>query len=162
MPSEQAIRLYQEIGSLNVEQQLYILNRLLLDSLRAHSVKRNLNINGLRGLGKEIWKGYRCPRIRRSGAQLVGLDEILETHKRWVIDTAPVIYLIEENLTYLHLVDKIFSRLSRAGQNIFAFTSLLTLTEVLTHPLRQSNRELAERYREFLLKSHKFCFVSCR
>lgn len=56
MVNDQAIRLYKEIASLSMEQQLYILNRLFMDTLRALSGERHLDINGLRGLGKEIWQ----------------------------------------------------------------------------------------------------------
>lgn len=85
------------------------------------------------------------------------LDEILKSHTRWVIDTAPIIYYIEENPAYLHVVDKIFSRLSSYNsESVFAFSSIVTLTEVLTHPLRHHDQELAGRYRRFLLKSHNF------
>lgn len=50
-------RLYKEIKSLNLEQQLYILNRLFMDMLRTMTVQPHLDITGLRGLGKEIWQG---------------------------------------------------------------------------------------------------------
>jgi len=87
----------------------------------------------------------------------VELDEILKSHTRWVIDTAPIIYYSEENPAYLHVVDKIFSRLnSPNGESAFAFSPIVTLSEVLTHPLRHNDQELAGRYREFLLKSHNF------
>ena len=54
---DQTVRLYKEITSLSMQQQLYILNRLFMDTIRALSGERNLDINGLRGLGKEIWQG---------------------------------------------------------------------------------------------------------
>jgi hypothetical protein len=57
MFNDQAIRLYKEIASLSMQQQLYILNRLFMDTLHALSNERHLDINGLRGLGKEIWQG---------------------------------------------------------------------------------------------------------
>jgi len=57
MPNAQATRLYGEILSLNTEQQLYILNRLLQHTLRTISTESRLDITGLRGLGKEIWQG---------------------------------------------------------------------------------------------------------
>lgn len=57
MVTEQAARLYQEITSLQLEQQLYILNRLFTDTLRTLTPVPRLDITGLRGLGKEIWQG---------------------------------------------------------------------------------------------------------
>jgi len=56
MVTEQAARLYKEITSLKLEQQLYILNRLFMDMLRTLTTEPRLDITGLRGLGKEIWQ----------------------------------------------------------------------------------------------------------
>ena len=57
MVQEQALRIYNEITVLNLEQQLYILNRLLADAIRRITPEPSLDITGLRGLGKEIWRG---------------------------------------------------------------------------------------------------------
>lgn len=57
MADDQAIRLYKEISSLSMQQRLYILNRLFRDTLHTLSGERHLDINGLRGLGREIWQG---------------------------------------------------------------------------------------------------------
>lgn len=67
------------------------------------------------------------------------------------LDTAPVIYFIEENPTYLEAVRHFFSS---ADKGDFAVvTSTVTLLEVLVHPLRSNNRELASEYRDILLGS---------
>lgn len=65
------------------------------------------------------------------------------------VDTTPLIYFIEENRDYIHLVQPFFEALDRA--EFTAVTSVVTLLEVLVHPLRRGDRELAERYREILL-----------
>jgi hypothetical protein len=57
MIAQQTTRLYNEITALNLEQQLYILNRLFMDTLRKLPTGPRLDITGLRGLGKEIWQG---------------------------------------------------------------------------------------------------------
>ena len=57
MVQEQAVRIYKEIAVLSMEQQLYILNRLFTDALRQVKPEPLLDITGLRGLGKEIWRG---------------------------------------------------------------------------------------------------------
>ena len=67
------------------------------------------------------------------------------------VDTAPIIYFIEEHPDYLPLVRPFFEAVDRG--EIRAVTSVITLLEVLIHPLRQGNLELAEQYREFLLNS---------
>lgn len=86
----------------------------------------------------------------------MGIEEVLNAHTHWLIDTAPVIYYIEEHPKYLPLVDEIFPKLSNDGTNIYAFSSIITLTELLPHPLRQNNQDLANRYRDFLLHSRNF------
>jgi len=65
------------------------------------------------------------------------------------LDTAPLIYFIEENPTYLAVMRPFFEAVDRT--EIQAVTSVLTLTEVLVHPLRSGDRRLADRYRQILL-----------
>ena len=65
------------------------------------------------------------------------------------LDTAPLIYLIEENPIYLPVVRPFFEALDRAEFQIV--TSVLTLTEVLVHPMRHGDHELADQYRRILL-----------
>jgi predicted nucleic acid-binding protein len=86
----------------------------------------------------------------------MGIEEILNAHTHWVIDTAPIIYYIEEHPKYLPTIDMIFPRLGSARNSIYALSSIITLTEVLPHPLRQNNPELAQRYRDFLIHSRNF------
>lgn len=65
------------------------------------------------------------------------------------LDTAPLIYLIEQNQTYLELVRAFFEAMNRGEFQVV--TSTLTLTEVLVHPLRSNNLALATRYRDIIL-----------
>jgi predicted nucleic acid-binding protein len=67
------------------------------------------------------------------------------------LDTAPLIYFVEERAKYLPLVDPFFEAVERG--EIEVVTSTLTLTEVLVHPFRQGNRIIAERYSRILLNS---------
>jgi len=53
------------------------------------------------------------------------------------LDTAPLIYFIEQNELYLELVRTFFGAMSRGEFQVI--TSTLTLTEVLVHPLRSGN-----------------------
>jgi hypothetical protein len=50
------------------------------------------------------------------------------------LDTAPLIYFIEQNEAYLKLVRPFFQAMSQGEFQVV--TSVLTLTEVLVHPLR--------------------------
>ena len=64
------------------------------------------------------------------------------------LDTAPLIYFIEQNSTYLESVRAFFTAMSRGEFRVA--TSTLTLTEVLVHPLRAGNAELAREYRDII------------
>ncbi len=65
------------------------------------------------------------------------------------LDTAPLIYFIEQNEAYLELVRAFFRTMSQGEFQVV--TSTLTLTEVLVHPLRSGNIELAKQYRNVVL-----------
>lgn len=67
------------------------------------------------------------------------------------IDSAPLIYLVERHPAYGPLVREIVAR-AVAG-DLELVTSTLTLTEVLTHPIRIGAHEIAAVYREVLLRS---------
>jgi predicted nucleic acid-binding protein len=64
------------------------------------------------------------------------------------LDTAPLIYFIEEHPRYLKTVKPFFQALSRGEFRVV--TSIITLLEVLIHPLRRGNTELACQYRDIL------------
>ncbi|MBO0352207.1 hypothetical protein J0895_24615 [Phormidium pseudopriestleyi FRX01] len=74
--------------------------------------------------------------INQLQGQLVGLD------------TAPLIYFIEENPTYINMMDAFFEAMERGEFRVV--TSVITLLEVLVYPLRQLDRTLADRYRNIL------------
>jgi predicted nucleic acid-binding protein len=67
------------------------------------------------------------------------------------LDTAPLIYFIEENPTYLEAVKLFFEAMDRSDFTVV--TSTVTLLEVLVHPLRSNNTALAAEYRDILLNS---------
>ena len=67
------------------------------------------------------------------------------------LDTAPLIYFIEENPAYINKVQSFFDGMERGDFEVV--TSTVTLLEVLVHPLREENAELAAEYRDILLKS---------
>jgi len=67
------------------------------------------------------------------------------------LDTAPLIYFIEENSTYIEKVKVFFEAMERGS--FLVVTSTVTLLEVLVHPLRSNNRKLAAEYRDILLNS---------
>lgn len=64
------------------------------------------------------------------------------------LDTAPLIYFIERNSTYLEMTRLFFRALNRGEFRVV--TSVLTLLEVLIYPLRQGDTTLAQQYRDIL------------
>ena len=74
------------------------------------------------------------------------------------LDTAPLIYFIEQNLTYLEIVRGFFQGISTGEFQVV--TSILTLTEVMVYPLRAGNIELAQQYREILFYEENLTTVS--
>jgi len=67
------------------------------------------------------------------------------------LDTAPLIYFIEQNPTYREVVDPFFESLAEG--RFRAVTSVVTLLEVLVHPLRHGDEALAQQYRNILLNA---------
>ena len=73
------------------------------------------------------------------------------------LDTAPLIYFIEQNPNYLEMMRLFFRSFDRGDFRIV--TSTVTLVEVLVHPLRQRNTLLAQEYREILLNQESLNVV---
>ncbi|MEW6772258.1 MAG: PIN domain-containing protein, partial [Bacillota bacterium] len=67
------------------------------------------------------------------------------------LDTAPFIYFIEENQTYLPVIRPFFEALDRGSFS--GITSAVTLLEVLVQPFRLNDEDTAQRYREILLNA---------
>lgn len=66
-------------------------------------------------------------------------------------DTSPFIYLIERHPQYVDRVRQVFSRIDSG--TMLGFSSVLTLTEVLTQPIQHGNDVVQAEYRAFLLGS---------
>jgi predicted nucleic acid-binding protein len=67
------------------------------------------------------------------------------------IDTAIVIYFIEEHPKFLHLILPLFRDADQGKRDLI--TSAVTLLEVLVVPYRAGNRALADRYEALLTRS---------
>lgn len=67
------------------------------------------------------------------------------------LDTAPLIYYIEEHHRYLEFVESLFNA-AESGR-ITIVTSTITMIEVLTQPYRVGHDEIAKNYRESLQAS---------
>jgi len=73
------------------------------------------------------------------------------TNKIVFLDTAPLIYYIEENKQYSPILDKLFLA-NNKGKFLFQ-TSVITLLEVLVLPMRQNEQKLVEQYQNILCNS---------
>ena len=73
------------------------------------------------------------------------------------LDTAPLIYFIEQNPKYLEMMLLFFKSFNRGDFRIV--TSTVTLVEVLVHPLRQKNTALAQEYCEILMNQESLTVV---
>ena len=70
------------------------------------------------------------------------------------LDTAPLINYIEDRPTYAKMLAPFFEALK--NNKVQVVTSVVTLLEVLVHPIRNNDTELAERYRTVLSESTGF------
>ena len=69
------------------------------------------------------------------------------------LDTSIFIYFIEENPKYYNLLKDIFGRCYSGTKPLKLVTSIITLIEVLTKPMKLGNTDLAKKYRDILLNS---------
>ncbi len=67
------------------------------------------------------------------------------------LDTAPLIYFIEKNPTYVDTMRLFFRALNQGEFTVI--TSVVTIAEALVYPLRQGNTTLAQQYRDILFNS---------
>ena len=80
------------------------------------------------------------------------MDQVRELHGRILaLDTAPLIYYIEDHPTYAQRIDPFFEALEQV--ELTMVTSTITLVEVLVQPYRHSNMQLLQRYRTILLNA---------
>ncbi len=86
------------------------------------------------------------------------LEQVLRGVSRIGLDTPLLIYFVEAHPRYDALVVPIFERIERGM--LVGCTSVITLTEVLVHPLRQGRGDLAQQYRRLLLNSANFEVVA--
>ena len=82
------------------------------------------------------------------------LDDALKGISTFGFDTSPIIYFVEANPTYDALVTNIFRRIENG--DISGVTSVISLCQVMIHPLRNNDKKLLFRYREILTRSPHF------
>ena len=82
------------------------------------------------------------------------IDNALSGVTKLGIDTQIVIYFVEAHPKYDIPVTEAFQRIAESA--LIGVTSVITLIEVLIHPLRQGNIHLQQEYRDLLLHSRNF------
>ncbi len=86
------------------------------------------------------------------------LSEALTEVARLAIDTAPFIYLVERHPTYFTMMQTIVGHLTK--NSLVATSSTLTLTEVLTLPIKLNKPMLVIEYEAILLNSTGFHLIA--
>lgn len=74
------------------------------------------------------------------------------------IDTAPLIYFIEESPAYATVVDPFFEALQHG--EFAVVTSVMSLLEALVVPLRRGDTDLARKYRDILSETRGLTTMS--
>jgi hypothetical protein len=90
------------------------------------------------------------------GRTFVKITDALRDVQRLCIETAPLIYYVEEHPEYIAKMDAIIQAVD--DQSIEAFSSIITLTEVLNRPMKTGSKKLEQEYRDILVNSA--CMVS--
>jgi predicted nucleic acid-binding protein len=91
------------------------------------------------------------------GSSTVKLVDALRGVQRLAIETAPIIYFIEKHPSYLSIMREVL-KLVEAG-TIEGVTSTITVTEVLSHPIKMQNQQLVKSYRNILMNSKNLSTV---
>lgn len=73
------------------------------------------------------------------------------------LDTAPIIYFVEKHPDYLQKMRYVFQRID-IGQ-IIAYSTVITLTEVLHFPIQQNATQLIKDYEDILQNSKNFQLI---
>ena len=85
------------------------------------------------------------------------VSERLQSVSRLFLDTAPVVYYVEEDARYLPRVDVVFERLDSGA--VFAVTSPVTLAECLVMPLRTGQHELQQAFIDLVASGSNVDFL---
>jgi len=86
------------------------------------------------------------------------IDKALDGVAYLFLDTAPVIYFVEQNPRYLTLTERVFSHIDN-GQ-ITAVTSPITLSECLVIPYRSGNTNLQIDFFDLIVHGKNTHFAS--
>lgn len=89
---------------------------------------------------------------------MVKLDDALAGVTKLGFDTAPLIYFVERHPSYVDIMREVIRRVDIGI--IAAYTSVISLTEVLVQPKRAGDTRLEFEYQDLLLHSHNFAMLA--
>lgn len=73
------------------------------------------------------------------------------------VDTAPFIYYFEKHSRYFPVMEDFFNQLYNTNAQMV--TSLVTYIELTTQPVRQDDKQLARKYRDYLCYSENIALM---
>lgn len=85
------------------------------------------------------------------------LDTALQGIDRLYIDSAPLIYYVEQHVDFFAPMVQIVHHIESTSVQVF--TSVIALTEVMVQPLRTDNTELAQEYHDILVARNELALV---
>lgn len=86
------------------------------------------------------------------------LETAFDGISKLYVDSAPLIYYVEENIAYIDQMEYILDIVDNAS--IEVVSSVLTLTEVLVAPIRAGAHQVAQRYRTILMNRETCTLVA--
>jgi predicted nucleic acid-binding protein len=92
------------------------------------------------------------------GERSVKITAALQGVARLFLDTAPVIYYVEQNPAYAALVDDIFHRIDSG--TLQAITSPITLAECLVVPIRQGLHQTQQDFTDLIVCGANVTFLT--
>jgi predicted nucleic acid-binding protein len=91
------------------------------------------------------------------GAQVVKIADALQGVARLFLDTAPVIYYVENNPHYFTIVEVVFDHIDNGS--VIAVTSPVTLAESLVVPYRSGAGDLQQAFFDLITQGQNTIFV---
>jgi predicted nucleic acid-binding protein len=73
------------------------------------------------------------------------------------VETAPLIYFVERNPTYIARMRSVIQMIDEG--TVAGLSSVITLLEVLTQPIKTGDRAVEKAYRDILLSSRNFTLI---
>ncbi len=83
------------------------------------------------------------------------IEEVLRSVERLLLDTAPVVYFVEQNPAFIARVEPVFARLDL---DIIGVVSAVTLAECLVFPIKRGFTDLEAAFEE-IIDSERVEFV---